>query len=244
MTPRGALAGTLLVLAPAIPIAALAGLAAAHEPERAQALLAEVAARHAAASAPGAGADARYALGEAAEAMVALLNEDVAVHGAANFFTEALVRRLEAYGIAVAFQPRTRTYAYDLAAFADYLGRTPGGPHAADAAFRLLARDFDAALGTDLAALGHGDVAALLGAITAEERFLRDHPRHARAPRVRFFLAVDYVRAARHVSDAAQAAAFTRRARQALAAVARDSSDPFERRAAGTLLEQLGAAGR
>jgi hypothetical protein len=244
VTARGARAGALLVLAPAILIAALAGSAGAHEPERAQALLADVAARHAAVRAPGAGAEALYALGEAAEAMVGLLNEDVAVHGAANFFTDALVRRLEAYGIAVALQPRTRTYAYDLAAFATYVERAPRGPHAADAAFRLLARDFDAALGADLAALGHGDVPALLRTIGAEERFLRDHPRHPRAPRVRFFLAVDYVRAARHVGDPAQAAAFTRRARQALAAVAQDSSDPFERRAAGTLLEQLGAAGR
>jgi hypothetical protein len=229
--------GALLLLA-------LAGPAAAHEPERAQARLAEVADRHAAARAPGAGAETLYALAEAVEALVALLNEDVAVHGRPTFFTEALVRRLEAYGITVTLEPRTRTYAYDLAAFAAYLERAPRGPHAADAAFRLLDRDFHAALGAELGALGHRDVRALLGAIAAEERFLRDHPRHPRAPRVRFFLAVDAFRAARHQDDGARAAAWAERARRALARVVRESDDPFERRAAETLLEQLGPAGR
>lgn len=236
MTRRGARACVLLL--------ALAGPAAAHEPERAQALLAQVADRHAAAHAPDAGAGALYALGEAVEALVELLNEDVAVHGRANFFTEALVRRLEAYGITVTLEPRTRTYAYDLAAFAAYVERAPRGRHAGDATFRLLARDFHAALGESLTALGHGDVATLLGVIAAAERFLRDHPTHSRTGRVRFFLAVDYVRAAHHVDDPARAAAFARRARQALARVARESGDPFERRAAETLLEQLGAADR
>lgn len=225
-------------------LVALAGPAAAHEPERAQARLAEVARRHAAAREPTAGAETLYALGEAVEALVELLNEDVGTHGRANFFTEALAARLQAYGITVTLLPRTGRYAYDLAAFEAYLRRAPQGPHAADAAFRVLDRNFHRALGEDLTALGHGDVQALLRAIAAEERFLRDHPQHPRAARVRFFLAVDYVRAARHVADPARAAALAGRARQTLVRVARESRDPFETRAAETLLERLPPPGR
>ncbi len=220
-----------------------AGTAVAHvalDPERAQQILRDIATHHAASSSGRGGdgeAEALFQAGEAVNTLVDMLNQDVIAHGQTSVLADAILRQLAVHAIAVSYAPRERRYVYDLAAYREYLRRTPAGPRAADARFRLIARTFHGTLGPDPAALVNADLPALLRAIAAEEGFLRDHPGHEKAAEVRFFLAVDYYRAFRNAGDPARARPYGLRARQALERVTR-SSNPFEARAAETLLEQ------
>ena len=231
---RRALAGAGLVLA-------LASPAWGHDIERAEALLAEIAAhRRASADGPTEGerAEAMFRLGEAVETLVGALNRDVAAHGR-DLVGELLVRRLRAHGLEVAWAPRAGRYEYDLAAFVDYLRQAPRGRWAPEAKFQLIARRFYATLGPDPAMLVGTDVGAIIGALAEEERFLAEHAGHERAGTVRFFLAVDHYRIARNTPDPARAREHARRARQALQQTVERSTEAFEVRAAQTLLETL-----
>jgi hypothetical protein len=232
---RRTLAGAMLVLALSAP-------AVGHEVERAEALLAEIAAhRGAAAAGPTESdrAEATFRLGETVETLVAALNLDVAAHGTRDFVAELVVRRLRAHALEVAWAPREGRYVYDHAAFADYVRRVPQGRWAPEAKFRLIARRFYATLGTDPATLVGTDVGALLSALAEEERFLGEHASHERTETVRFFLAVDHYRIARNLTDPVRAREHERRARQALQLTVERSTQAFEVRAAQTLLETL-----
>ena len=231
---RRTLAGAMLVLA-------LSSPAVGHEIERAEALLAEIAAhRGAAAAGPESDrAEATFRLGETVETLVTALNLDVAAHGTRDLVAELVVRRLRAHALEVAWAPREGRYAYDHAAFADYVRRAPKGRWAPEAKFRLIARRFYATLGADPATLVGTDVGALLAALTEEERFLGEHASHERAETVRFFLAVDHYRIARNLTDPVRAREHERRARQALQLTVERSTQPFEVRAAQTLLDSL-----
>ena len=221
---------------------ALASPAAAHDIERAETLLGEIADhRRVAAEAPtdAERAEGLFRLGETTETLVAAVNQDVTAHGNRDLFAELVVKRLQASALNVAWAPRENRYVYDLAAFRDYLRRAPVGPRAAEAKFRLIARSFYATLGPDPAALVGTDVAGLLRAVADEERFVKEHATHERAQTVRFFLAVDQYRLARNVSDAKTRREYEGRARQALQQTVERSAEAFEVRAAQTLLETL-----
>jgi hypothetical protein len=216
--------------------------AAAHDIERAEALLADVAThRRAAAEAAGESdrAEAIFRLGETVETLVEALNADVAVHGTRDLFAELVAKRLQAQAIDVAWTSATNRYVYDLAAFREYLRRAPRGRSAPEAKFRLMAQRFYATLGPDPDVLVATDVPALQRAAAEEERFLAEHGGHPRADTVRFFLAVDHYRIARNVSDPARRVEHTRRARQALQQTVERSAQAFDVRAAQTLLERL-----
>ena len=209
--------------------------AVAHDIERAEALLTDVAAYRRAA----ADAEAIFRLGQAVVTLVDALNTDVAAHGTRDLFAERVAQRLQAQAVNVAWSPATHRYTYDLAAFREYLRRAPRGPSAPEAKFRLMAERFYATLGTDPDILVGIDVPALQRAAAEEERFLAESPGHPRADTVRFFLAVDHYRIARHVSDPARRAEHARRARQALQQTVERSGEAFDVRAAQTLLERL-----
>ena len=216
--------------------------ATAHDIERAEALLIDVAAHRRAASdaaTEGDRIEAVFHLGEAVATLVEALNADVAAHGTRDLFAERVAGRLQAQAIGVAWTPAVNRYVYDLAAFGEYLRRAPRGRFAAEAKFRLMAQRFYATLGSDPDVLVATDVAALQRAAREEERFLAEHGSHPRAETVRFFLAVDHYRIARNVSDPARRAEHTRRARQALQQTVEHSSQTFDVRAAQTLLDRL-----
>lgn len=221
---------------------ALASPASAHDIERAEALLGQIAEhRRTAADAPTEGerTEALFRLGQTAETLVEAVNRDVAAHGTRDLFAELVVKRLQANALNVAWAPRESRYVYDLAAFQDYLRRAPRGPRAPEVKFRLIARSFYATLGPDPAALVGTDVAGLLRAVADEERFVREHATHERAGTVRFFLAVDQYRIARNVTDPVKRSEYERRAREALQQTVERSAETFEVRAAQTLLETL-----
>lgn len=231
---RIALTVALVVLA--------AAPSAAHDIERAEALLGEVAAfRRAAAEAPleTDRVEALFRLGATVEALVEALNADVVAHGARELFAELVVKRLQAQDLNLAWAPAANRYVYDQAAFRDYLRRAPRGPSAPEAKFRLMAQRFYTTIGPDPDVLVGTDVPALRRATADAERFLADHGRHPRADTVRFFLAVDHYRIARNVTDPARRAEHTRRARSALQQTVQRSSQPFDVRAAQTLLDRL-----
>jgi hypothetical protein len=224
----------------------LASPAAGHDVERAEALLGEIATQRRAADAAasdGERAEALFRLGDIVETLVDALNRDVAVHGTPDTYAELVVRRLQAHALGVTWAPAQNRYVYDFAAFHDYLRRAPRGRWAPEAKFRLIAQRFYATLGADPTTLVATDVARVLEAVAAEERFLREHASHSRAGTVRFFVAVDHYRIARNVADRATAAEHGRRARQALQQTVERSTEPFEVRAAQTLLETLAATG-
>jgi hypothetical protein len=230
-------------LAVAVVALTLATPAAAHDVERAEALLMDVAAHRRAAAetvVESERAEATFRLGETVEALVEALNADVAAHGSRDLFAELVARRLQAQALNVAWRPAMNRYEYDLAAFHEYLRRAPRGPSAPEAKFRIMARRFYAMLGPDPATLVATDVAALERAVVESERFLVDHPGHPRAETVRFFVAVDHYRLARTVGDPAIRARHERRARQALRQTVERSPEAFEVRAAQTLLDRLG----
>ncbi|MGH7324425.1 MAG: tetratricopeptide repeat protein [Candidatus Rokuibacteriota bacterium] len=188
-------------------------------------------------------AESQIRLGEGVDALVELLNQDLAAHGDGNLLPQLVVRRLEAYGVSVTLSPRTRRYVYDLAAFREYLRRAPAGRWAAEARFRLIAARFHEAPAPDTTT-GSGDVAALRDAVREQERFLRDYPRHERAPLVRFYLGVDAYRVMRAAPDAGTVQAYKQQARRALEEVADAGGETAEARAAQVLLERLSAPER
>jgi hypothetical protein len=217
--------------------------AVGHDIERAEALLADVAAyRRAAAEAAieSERADAVFRLGETVEALVTALNADVATHGTRDLFAELVARRLQAQQLNVAWTPAVNRYVYDQAAFRDYLRRAPRGGAAPEGKFRLMAQRFYATIGPDPDVLVDTDVPALQRATAEAERFLAEHGQHSRADTVRFFLAVDHYRIARNVADPTRRAEHARRARLALQQTVERSAQPFDVRAAQTLLERLG----
>lgn len=205
------------------------------DPERLQQALVEVAQAGQQARAPQADPEAFYRLGEKVEAAVDLLNQQAAAHGEGDLLSRLAADRLRAYGVPLSFSEPERRYAYDLAAFREYLRRAPSGPRAAAAWYRLLARAFHQATGDGLAV---PDVASAMRAAEEEERFLRRYPDHQQAGEVRFFLAVDYYRLA--VAEGAPRRAHYRRlGLEALKAVRERQPGSMEARTAETLLEEL-----
>lgn len=208
------------------------------DPERLQQGLAEVARAQRAAHASDADPEAVYGLGEKVEAVVDLLNQQVAAHGGDDLLGRLVADRLRAYGLALRLSQRDRRYQYDLAAFREYLQRAPAGPRAAAAWYRLLARAFHDGLGDDPSSLAAADAGAVAEAAAEEERFLRRYPEHEKAREVQFFLAVDYYRLAR-AERSPQRARYRRLGREALGRVRERFPGTMEARAAETLLEDL-----
>jgi TolA-binding protein len=208
------------------------------DPERLQQALVEVARAQRAAHAADADPEALYGLGEKVEAIVDLLNQEVAAHGGNDLLSRLVADRLHAYGLQLRFSERDRRYAYDLAAFREYLERAPAGPSAPAAWYRLLARTFHDGLGDDPSKLAAADAGALAEAAAEEERFLRRYPADEKAREVQFFLAVDYYRLAK-AGRSPQRARYRRLGREALTRVRERFPDTMEARAAETLLEDL-----
>jgi hypothetical protein len=182
--------------------------------------------------------EALYGLGDRAHSLADLMNLDVTSHGK-SLYADVLVRRLEEFGIRIRQAERSMRYAYDMAAFQEYLKRSPRGKRAAEASFRLIAQAFYGSVGTNPADLVDIDVDQLRKAILREEAFVKDYPKSDQVKDVRFFLAMDYYRLSRHSPDPATARNYEQRAAHALNQLVREYPGTAEARAAEVILEAL-----
>jgi TolA-binding protein len=133
---------------------------------------------------------------------------------------------------------RNARYAPDLAQYEEYLRRSPSGPRAADAKFRVIAELFQRSAGRRADEIVDGRVEELRDAVVRKEAFLQDHPRHERARDVRFFLAMDYYRLSRNGTGTATKQ-YEQLARRALQQVMQEQPGTAEARSAEVGLETL-----
>jgi hypothetical protein len=208
------------------------------DPKQLQQALAEIASSGREARQAPADGEPLYAFGEKVEALVDLLNQDLAGHGTSDVLARLVVDRLRAYEVQVEFSEPERRYVYDLAAFREYLDRAPHGGRAPAAWFRLLAREFHRSAGAAPFRLTAADGAAVARAVAAEEQFLRRYPGDEKAREVRFFLAVDYYRLAT-AEGLSRRARYRRLCRDALQVVRAQAPGTLEARTAEVLLENL-----
>ena len=181
--------------------------------------------------------EALYGLGERAQSLADLMNLDATSHGQ-SLYADLLVRRLEEYGIRIRRVERSMRYVYDMAAFHDYLKRSPRGKRAAEASFRLMAQAFYGSIGANPADLVDIEVDQLRTAILREEAFIKDYPRSDKVKDVRFFLAMDYYRLSRHSQDPATARKYEQRAVHALNQLIREYPGTAEARTAEIILDR------
>ncbi len=187
--------------------------------------------------------EALYSLGETTQNLVDLMNLDVMSHGK-SLYAELIVKRLREYGIAIAFVERKRRFLYDLAAFKEYLKRSPGGRRAADAGFRLIAESFYRSIGTDAAQMVDLDVDGLRSSILQKEAFLQKYPQYDKIREVRFLLAMDYYRLHKNSPDPATAKRYEKLSAQALQEIVKEYPGTAEARAAEVTLGTLWRPGQ
>jgi len=181
--------------------------------------------------------EALFLVGQRVDQLVELMNLDLLAHGR-SLFGELLIRRLADYGIRVVFIERNVRYAPDLAPFEEYLRRSPSGPRAADAKFRVITELFQRSAGRRADEIADGGLDELRDAVARKEAFLRDHPGHDRARDVRFLLAMDYYRLFRN-STGTTTKKYEQLARRALQQIVQEQPGSAEARSAETALEAL-----
>jgi hypothetical protein len=130
-------------------------------------------------------ADDVYRLGNAAEALALLINEDVRAHG---FDQQELIfgglDRAAALGVDIDWSAQHKRFFYDGAAWRRYIELAPGGTFAADSRYHLIERNFYLAPADT--------IDSLRASAAVKVRFLDDYPRFREAARVALFLGIDY----------------------------------------------------
>jgi hypothetical protein len=181
--------------------------------------------------------EALFLAGQRVDQLVELMNLDLLAHGR-SLFGDLLARRLAEYGIQVVFVERNARYASDVAPFEEYLRRSPSGPRAADAKFRVIGELFQRSTGRRADEIADGGLEGLRDAVARKEAFLREHPGHDRTRDVRFFLAMDYYRLCRN-SIRTTARKYEQLARRALQQIMHEHPGTAEARSAEIALETL-----
>jgi len=130
-------------------------------------------------------AEATFQLAAEADALAALMNEEVASHGMEQHeLLDLALSRTRELGVTIAYNRGKKKFFYDGAAFRDYLRLEPRGARAANAEFTLLAYQFYQSEG--------GDLQQLLTAVDAKTRFLTRYPAFTGNAELRLYLAIDY----------------------------------------------------
>ena len=144
------------------------------------------------AKSPGAAtADAWFELGNTADALATLFNDEVAAHGSQE---KALIdlglSRTRELGVMIAYDSPKKRFFYDNAAFRKYLELLPRGTQAAAASFKLIEGDFFRS--------NASDASAILAAVERKRAFLRQHRSFPNTVEVHLMLSVDYRDLYRH----------------------------------------------
>lgn len=129
--------------------------------------------------------DEVYRLGNAAEALASLINEDVRAHGLDQ---QELIfgglDRAAALGVDIEWSSQHKRFFYDGDAWHRYIELAPEGPFAAESRYRLIERNFYLAPADTIDYLQES--------AAAKGRFLDDYPDFREAARVALFLGIDY----------------------------------------------------
>lgn len=186
---------------------------------------------------PDARAAAVFQLGTEADALAALINNEVAAHGSQEkLLIDLAVSRTAALGVNIAHNDEKKKFFYDNAAFREYLTLMPGGPRAADAEFKLLEGDFFQ--------MKQDNVDAVHASSGRKAAFLRRFPRHARSSDVSLMLSIDYRDLFRHFEtrgDTANSGRYLALTRKQLAATSTKYRDTEEATIAAEILRRLNA---
>ena len=187
--------------------------------------------------------EALYLLGEKAQYLTELISLDLMSHGK-SLYADLIVKRLHEYGIRITRVQGNMRFVYDMAAFREYLKRSPQGKRASDSEFRLIAKAFYGSIGKDPADLVDVDVDGLRNAILPKEAFVKQYPGHEKAKEVRFFLAMDYYRLYKNSPDPATARKYEKLSAQALQEILKKYPGTAEARSAEITLERFQGAGQ
>jgi hypothetical protein len=178
---------------------------------------------------------ALFQLGAEADALAALMNQEVESHGMQEReLLDLALSRTKQLGVGIAYNREKKKFFYDGAAFAEYLKDAPRGAHAAAAQFKLLSYQFYQSTGTDRA--------ATLTAADAKRRFLVRYPNFSENAELRLYLAVDYrdlSRQYRDANDSANADKYRRLARAECERIARSHPHSDQADAAQQILRNL-----
>ena len=181
------------------------------------------------------GPDSRFKLAVEADALAALMNQEVESHGMQErALLDLALSRTKELGIGIAYNREKKKFFYDGAAFAAYLKEAPRGAHAAEAEFALITYQFYQSTGTD--------VAATIGAADAKKKFLARYPTFSESAELRLYLAVDYRDLSRKYADAhdsANADRYRRLARSECQQIVRLYPDSEQADAARQMLRNL-----
>src|SRR5581483_10808232 len=129
--------------------------------------------------------EALYKLAAQAFSLANRMDQDFREHGLKNpKLMDSIIRRARQFGVSIR---QTETgFAYDMAAFREYLRAAPAGSHAADCQIMLIEHT---EVPDDLEQLGK--------AISEQSRFLSSYPAHPSAAAVRSRLAATHLRLAK-----------------------------------------------
>lgn len=186
---------------------------------------------------PAARAEALFQLGSEADALAALINDEVAAHGSQEKpLIDLAVARTGELGVAIAYNRDKKKFFYDNASFREYVKAHPKGPRIADAEFKILEGEFFQSSQTD--------ADSVKASSERKAAFLRRHPRFKRNSEVSLMLSIDYRDLFRHhdrAGDAANRARYLALTRRQLGATSRTYPGTDEGKIAAEILKRLDA---
>lgn len=186
---------------------------------------------------PAARAEALFQLATEADALAALINDEVAAHGSQEKpLIDLAVARTGELGVGIAYNRDKKKFFYDNAAFREYVKSNPRGPRVADAEFKTLEGEFFQS--------SQDDATAVAASSQRKAAFLRRYPRFKRNAEVSLMLSIDYRDLFRYydrAADAANRARYLALTRRQLGATSRTYRGTDEAKIAAEILKRLDA---
>ena len=182
-------------------------------------------------------AEALFQLATEADALAALLNDEVAAHGSQEkLLIDLAMSRTGEMGVAIAYNREKKKFFYDNTGFREYVAGYPRGPKAAEAQFKVLEGEFFQSSQTDTAAVS--------ASADRKAAFLARHPTFSRNSEVSLMLSIDYrdlYRTSLEAGDARGQAKYLLLTRRQLQTTSRKYPSSDEAKVAAELLKRFDA---